>query len=216
MKNRREFLTIFGKLTAAGAALVTVGVAAEAAPVEVKPWQSRPLNAAERAHIAKRNLELGKPKCSLAQPKQFVDIDPKWIGGPEDDVHRWRNVWANMAADKDVRSEEARVKTYHWSLSPEAQQEMVDNVFQSSPMLEYLKRKDTTTLDPLKIISNGNIDISTFGPSTADPVVDSIKLETTDNSMVIDNVDWSTMTMTTPINTLTYTYTDMGEWDRNE
>lgn len=128
MKNRREFLKIFGMVTAAGAALTTVGVVAKAAPGLID---------------AETCVKTPKMIKTFHSPvKKYVDIDPKWLGGPKDTVEGWRNVWANLSGVETEAIKEAKerdFKMYGRGITPTLQERMVDNVFKSSPLFEYLK-----------------------------------------------------------------------------
>ena len=137
MKNRREFLKIFGMVTAAGAALATVGVATKAAP-----------------GLVDTAICVKTPKMveNFHSPvKRFVDIDPGWLGGPDDDVHKWRNIWANLSGRGAEEAKKVDTKVYgpnvHWNPAPEMQEQMIGNVFKESPLFEYLKASETIDTD---------------------------------------------------------------------
>jgi len=160
MKNRREFLKIFGTLTAAGAALVTVGAVGKAAPLV-----ARPFTATEKAGLVNASDRVTCPADDI------YDLEPKWMGGPAAQggtLDNWRKVWGKLANEK-----RGVVTTdppdYHW-VTPDMQERMVDNVFKSSPLFKYLT--STGTVDPKvdtitisEVDSDTNLISSTNGTS---------------------------------------------------
>lgn len=177
MKNRREFLKIFGMVTAAGAALATVGVvSAKSAPgVELNHDEfmkalSTPLNA--RARVT----------C----PAVRVDAqDEKGIDG---EYEEWRKVWAilsgvDAAAIKEAKERDDKIygRVQNVSIGPDTRQQMVDNVFAKSPLFEYLKVSGPTdSYHPLTTTVTHDVTggaWTTFTSGSADTIKNSVDMD---------------------------------------
>jgi hypothetical protein len=144
MKNRREFLKIFGMVTAAGAALTTVGVVAKAAPGVID------------ASTCVKTPKLVETYHSPV--KRFTNIEPKWLGGPKDDYYHWRNVWANLSGIETAEIKEAKerddkiyARVQRLPIGPDMRQQLVDNVFKTSPLFEHFKRTSDPKVDHITV-----------------------------------------------------------------
>ncbi len=155
MRNRRDFLKIFGSTVGAAALAVGMGVGGLKAntPAPVVPGLVPPQKGRVR--------EFHGPE---------VDGEEKWIGGEEDTFDSWAEAWSAMSGRPNkYAAPKVDVKEFEITISSDYRQKMVDDVFDDSPLLKHLQQSANDAAN--QMMDNMNRDLYATTDGTSDPAV---------------------------------------------